>query len=87
MQNHKFIYLLFIATFLIVSGCESIDLDQTENPSTPNPELLNPTYTFNYVQLKLAEFVNETNDFTQQATRQMAMTGGNTYDNAFAPLI
>lgn len=86
MKNHKFIYLLFITTFLIVSGCESIDLDQTENPSTPNPELLNPIYTFNYVQLKLADFVNETNGFAQEVTRQMAMTGGNTYDNAYAPV-
>lgn len=86
MKNNKFIKLLFVATVLIFSSCESIDLDQTENPSAANPNLLDPVYTFNYVQLSLPDFVDATNSFTQRMTRQMAMTGGNTYDNAFAPV-
>jgi len=86
MKNHKFINLIFVAALLVFSSCETINLDQTENPSAANPQLLDPVYTFNYVQLKLPEFVDETNSFTQRVTRQMAMTGGNSYDNAFAPV-
>ncbi len=68
------------------SSCETTDLEQTKNPSQVGTELLDPVYAFNYVQLQLPQFVNSANNFTQQVTRQMAMTGGNTYDNAFAPV-
>lgn len=77
---------LFLAlTFLAFSGCETFDLDQTENPSTLPQSFLDPIFTFNYVQLQLPEFVDYTNNFTQRVTRQMAMTGGKNYDNAFTP--
>lgn len=76
----------FIAIVFTFSSCETVDLEQTENPSQISVDLLDPTYAFNYVQLQLPDFVNSANDFTQRVTRQMAMTGGNTYDNAFAPV-
>lgn len=84
-MNKTFIKLFILVAF-ITSSCETIDLDQTDNPSTVSSDLLNPTFAFNYVQLQLPNFVDETNQFTQRVTRQMAMTGGNTYDNAFAPV-
>lgn len=86
MKNYKFFNLFFIAAVILFGSCETIDLDQTENPSTANPELLNPIFAFNYVQLRLPDFVQATNGFAQEVTRQMAMTGGNTYDNAYAPV-
>lgn len=86
MKNYKFFNLFFIVAIFLFGSCETIDLDQTENPSTPNAELLNPLFAFNYVQLRLPDFVHATNGFTQEVTRQMAMTGGNTYDNAYAPV-
>jgi hypothetical protein len=75
-----------LAIVLTFTNCETIDLDQTENPSQISEDLLDPVYTFNYVQLQLADFVDSANSFTQRVTRQMAMTGGNTYNNAFAPV-
>ncbi|MBK8600660.1 MAG: SusD/RagB family nutrient-binding outer membrane lipoprotein [Flavobacterium sp.] len=75
-----------LAIVLTFANCETIDLDQTENPSQLSEDLLDPVYTFNYVQLQLADFVDSANSFTQRVTRQMAMTGGNTYNNAFAPV-
>lgn len=84
--NNKFFKLFFVAALISVSGCETIDLDQTENPSAVSQNLLDPVLAFNYVQLQLPDFVNSANGFTQEVTRQMAMTGGNTYDNAFAPI-
>lgn len=83
MKNN--IIKLFLAVFVLsLSSCETLDLDQTENPSTLPQDKLDPVYAFNYIQLTLPDFVNSANSFTQRVTRQMAMTGGNTYDNAFA---
>ena len=86
MKNKNFIKLFLVFAFFSISSCETVDLNQTENPSTLNQSYLDPDFTFNYVQLGLANFVNSSNAFTQRVTRQMAMTGGNTYDNAFAPV-
>lgn len=84
--NNKIIKIFLAAVVFTFGGCETIDLDQTDNPSTVSPDLLDPVYAFNYVQLQLPDFVDSSNGFTQRVTRQMAMTGGNTYDNAFAPV-
>lgn len=73
----------FLSLLFFISSCETFDLDQTKSPSQAGEEFLDPVYTFNYVQLQLPNFVNSANSFTQRVTRQMAMTGGNTYDNAF----
>ncbi len=78
--------MFLVTAMFFASSCETLDLDQTENPSAVNAALLDPTYAFNYIQIQLPAFVNSTNDFTQRVTRQMAMTGGSTYDNAFAPV-
>lgn len=83
---NNYFKLCFLTAILCFSSCETIDLEQTEDPSGVSQKLLDPIYTFNYIQLKLPEFVDSANDFTQRVTRQMAMTGGNTYDNAFAPI-
>jgi hypothetical protein len=87
MKIAKNIFKLFLAvTVLSVSGCETLDLDQTDNPSTLPASQLDPVYVFNSVQLSLPDFVNSANGFTQRVTRQMAMTNGTSYDNAFAPV-
>lgn len=87
MRLKKNIINLFLAAaFLGFSGCETMDLDQNEDPSSLKENFLDPIFTFNYVQLELPDFVNSANNFTQRVTRQMAMTGGNTYNNAFAPV-
>lgn len=83
--NIKFLNLFVATIFLFLNSCETLDLDQTVNPSAISSDLLDPVYTFNYVQLQLPDFVNSANRFTQQVTRQMAMTGGTNYDNAFNP--
>ncbi len=84
--NNKIYKYLFTISILFFSSCETVDLNLIEDPSKLNASFLDPEYTFNYVQLQLPEFVDSSNDFTQRVIRQMAMTGGNTYDNAFAPV-
>lgn len=78
--------LFIIISLLFLSSCETFDLDQTQDPNAIALENLEYELAFNYVQLQLPDFVNSANSFTQRVTRQMAMTGGNTYDNAFQPV-
>lgn len=77
--------VLALTILLTLFSCETVDLNQTENPSTISQSLLDPVYAFNYAQVTLPDFIDSTNSFTQRVIRQMAMTGGNTYDNAFQP--
>lgn len=85
-MRNKILKMFALAALLFVGGCETFDLDQLKNPSTLEESQSEPRYVFNYVQLTLADFVDSANTFTQRMTRQMAMTGGNTYNNAFAPV-
>ncbi len=83
--NISFFKFFIFVSILGLSSCETIDLDQLEDPSGVSKKLLDPIFAFNYIQLELPKFVNSSNSFTQRVTRQMAMTGGNTYENAFTP--
>lgn len=78
--------LVIILTSIFFYGCETFDLNQTEDPNAVLIENLEYELAFNYIQLQLPDFVNSTNSFTQRVTRQMAMTGGTNYDNAFQPV-
>lgn len=82
---NKFLKIFIFVSILSFSGCETFDLDQTIDPSGLPLDKLDPVYAFNFAQLNLPDFVNSANDFTQKVTRQMAMTGGRTYDSAFSP--
>lgn len=84
--NKKILLTVFTATTLFFSSCETTDLDQLEDPSGVPSNLLDPVFAFNYVQLQLPKFVHSANGFTEEVTRHMAMTGGNTYENAYEPI-
>lgn len=85
MKNNLY-KIVSIFVLLFFTNCETFDLEQLEDPSSLSQKFLDPVFTFNYVQLELPNFVDTANDFTQRVTRQMAMTGGNTYENAFQPV-
>lgn len=81
----QIVKIFLFSTALFFAGCETVDLNQIDNPSGVSQSMTDPVYAFNYVQIQLADFVDSANSFTQRVTRQMAMTGGNTYDNSFEP--
>jgi hypothetical protein len=85
ITNNLFKLFLFVSV-LSLSSCETLDLDQTDNPSTLPASKLDPVYVFNSVQLSLPDYVKYSNSFTQRVTRQFALTNGTSYDNAFAPV-
>jgi hypothetical protein len=85
-MKNIYIKLCFFTAILFFGSCETLDLDQTRDDSQASQNLYNPYFAFNYIQLELADFVDSGNSFTQRVTRQMAMTGGDTYQNAFEPV-
>lgn len=85
IKNNLFKWSL-LAVVITFASCETMDLNQIDNPSQVSANQLDPVYAFNYIQVQLPAFVHSANQFTQRMVRQKAMTGGNTYDNAFAPV-
>lgn len=80
------LFTLSLILTLLFTSCETMDLNGLSNDNEIGPNLNDPVYGFNYVQVYLASFVDNANDITQKLTRQYAMTSGKTYDNAFEPV-
>ncbi|WP_297763798.1 SusD/RagB family nutrient-binding outer membrane lipoprotein [uncultured Muriicola sp.] len=77
--------LLFTGLF----SCETTELGLTESPTQVSVDNLDPDFLFNNIQLGFGTFVENVAggaSFTASVSRQFAMTGGNTYDNAYAPI-
>ena len=72
-------------SLMFFSSCETVDLNGLKNENEKGPDLTDPVYGFNFVQVGLANFLDNANNITQDLTRQYAMTTGKTYDNAFEP--
>lgn len=81
----KHINKLFIvlAVFLI-SSCSLTEVDLLDNPNAVTPDNAETGLFFNAIQLDLKDFFMNNNDNTSRVVRQLAMTGGNVYENAFA---
>ena len=81
----KHINKLFIvlAVFLI-SSCSLTELDKLDNPNAVTPDNAETGLFFNAIQLDFKDFFMDGNDLSSRVVRQLAMTGGNVYENAFA---
>jgi len=82
-MKNKFFKLFLAVGFISLAACETTELDLVVDPNTPSTDLLDVNFTFNNVQLSLPGYVNSINNFAQDVTRQTAMTGGTTYNNAY----
>ncbi len=81
----KFLNKIFlIGAIFFVSSCSLTDFDQLDNPNAVTPENAEAGLYLNAIQLNLSNFVANTNASTSRVMRQLAMTGGNVYNNAFA---
>ncbi len=82
----KFLYkfLLILPVFLVAS-CELTNLDLRESPNAVAPENAELSLFFNNVQLDFNSFYLGVSSLTQDLVRMEAMTGGNTYNNAYGP--
>lgn len=91
MKNKQFIkaVILFMFVLIGITSCETTELDLLQNPNDVTEDELDPRFLFNSIQLQFAQFIEQTagdGSFSSQVTRSFAMTGGNQYVNAFAPV-
>ncbi|MEE1963793.1 SusD/RagB family nutrient-binding outer membrane lipoprotein [Allomuricauda taeanensis] len=88
-MKNIYIKSLLALFFIGIASCETVELDLTESPNQVSVDNLDPDYLFNNVQLSFANFVESSAgaaSFSAALSRQFAMTGGNTYDNAYTPI-
>ncbi len=75
--------LFIVLAVLIVSSCSLTELELQDNPNAVTPENAETGLFFNAIQLNLANLFQNVNFSTSEVTRQLAMTGGNSYENAY----
>ncbi len=76
--------LFIVLAVFFISSCSLTDLDLQENPNAVTPENAETGLFFNAIQLDIKDFFMNSNDLGSYVSRQLAMTGGNVYENAFA---
>lgn len=76
--------LFIVFTVLIISSCSLTDLDLLDDPNSVTPENAQTDLFFYAIQLDVKDLFMNGNDLSARVTRQLAMTGGNVYENAFA---
>ncbi|MHA7058605.1 SusD/RagB family nutrient-binding outer membrane lipoprotein [Aquimarina sp. M1] len=90
-MKNKHLKSIILSMFVLLGliSCETTELDLLQDPTDVTQDQLDPDQLFNGIQLGFNNFVqNAAGDasFTSQVTRSFAMTGGNQYANAFAPI-
>ena len=81
--NHK-ILSLCLGALLVLSSCETMELDLTENPNALSPSQADATFFLNKIQVDFAFWVNSMGDRAGELTRVNYMSG-RTYDNVYSP--
>jgi len=76
--------IFIVCAVLVVSSCNLTELDLLDNPNQVTPENAQTDLFFNAIQLDFKDLFMNGNDLTARVSRQLAMTGGNVYENAFA---
>jgi len=69
----------------MVASCSNLELDLQDNPNQVTPENAGLEFLFNSIQVDFADAIWEAYDESAGFARMMAMTGGNSYDNADTP--
>ena len=90
----KFINKLLVISLVLfsITSCDNLELDLLDNPNETTPDKAELDLFFNNVQFELSQLFagnsngnQSLNDITTRASRMVAMTGGNVYENAFGP--
>lgn len=77
--------IIALAVIFGTLSCEQFDLDKQDDPNNAGLDAASVDFYFNSIQLGFAQFNSNMADLTMPATRMTAMTGGNVYENAWAP--
>lgn len=81
--KHK-ILSLCLGALLVLSSCETMELDLTENPNALSPSQADATFFLNKIQVDFAFWVHSMGDRAGELTRINYMNG-RTYDNVYSP--
>ncbi len=86
MKKHfiKTPILMLFSMFVLLTSCESIELDLLDNPNSLPPEQINVTAGINKLQIDLNSVFTSIENFSGSAIRTSYMFG-TTYENAFGP--
>lgn len=76
--------LLIIFTVALISSCGLTELDLRDSPNEATPETAEKEFFYNAIQRDFMEMFMSVNDQTARAVRQLGMTGGNIYENAWS---
>jgi hypothetical protein len=69
---------------LVVTSCETLDIELTENPNALSPSQADPGFFLNSIQVDFAYWVHSMGDRGGELTRINYMSGRN-YDNIYSP--
>ena len=78
--------ILMVFAIFLVSSCGLTDLDHLDDPNKVTPDNAEISLFFNSIQLDFKDFFMAASDQTMPVVRMRAMTGGNSYNNAYTPL-
>jgi len=84
MKYTNYILGLCLSTLLVMTSCETTELDLTDNPNALSPSQADPTFFLNSIQIDFAFWVNSMGDRGGELTRINYMSG-RTYNNVYSP--
>lgn len=86
MKLKKYLSIASLAILVGFASCnDQFDLDLQTDPNAVTEENADVDLFFNAIQLNVTGFFNNASNLTMSAVRMTAMTGGNTYENAWSP--
>ena len=84
MKDTNYILGLCLGVALVLTSCETTELDLTSNPNALSPEQADATFFLNSIQVDFAFWVNSMGDRGGELTRINYMNG-RTYNNVYSP--
>tara|TARA_A200000159_G_scaffold43730_1_gene40136 strand:+ start:1586 stop:3214 length:1629 start_codon:yes stop_codon:yes gene_type:complete len=84
MKYTNYILGLCLGVALVLTSCETTELDLTSNPNALSPEQADATFFLNSIQVDFAFWVNSMGDRGGELTRINYMNG-RTYNNVYSP--
>lgn len=84
MKNLKTNYIVILLGLCVIFGCETTELDLTENPNALNPSQADATFFLNKIQLEFAYWVHYVGHRGGELVRINYMNGRN-YSQVYDP--
>ena len=85
MKNLNKLSIFSLMSVLLLSSCETTDLDLTVNPNALSPENASADLFINNIQEDFAYFVNDMGDVGARLTRVRQLDGDRLYRDTYSP--